>query len=229
MTDFSAVEHSIEIVFKDKRLLEKVFIHRSYLNEYNEASESNERLEFLGDAVLELVATEFLYKKYTRMTEGELTAVRSALVRREHLAVAAKQLDLGTQLLLSRGEALSGGSQKDYILANTVEALIGAVYLDQGMQTATKFINKYLLHDVEDIVAQKLYVDSKSKFQEIAQDLLAITPHYSMIADEGPDHDKKFIMGLFLHHEKVAEGTGTSKRKAEEDAAYNGLVAKGWL
>lgn len=229
MRDFSTVEQAIGIIFRDKELLEKVFIHRSFLNEYNEAPESNERLEFLGDAVLELVSTEFLYKKYRKMTEGDLTAVRSALVRREHLAIAAKNLDLGSRLLLSRGEALSGGSQKDYILANTLEALIGAIYLDQGMETAERFINTYLLHDVEDIVGQKLYVDSKSKFQEIAQDLLGITPHYSMIADEGPDHDKKFIMGLFLHHDKISEGSGTSKRKAEEDAAFNGLKAKGWL
>ena len=224
------VEVLIGVTFVNKDLLTNVFIHRSYLNENNNKGLfSNERLEFLGDAVLELVVTEYLYKKYPLKTEGELTAIRSALVRRDHLAQAAKTLFLGKYLLLSKGELLSGGASKDYILANTVEALIGALYLDQGILNATMFINKYLLHDEEDIVANKLYIDSKSKFQETAQEILGVTPHYDLVSDLGPDHDKKFIMGVYLAEEKIAEGEGTSKRKAEEDAAFQALRVKNWL
>lgn len=230
MQDFSHIESIIQIQFSNKKLLERVFIHRSYLNEFGDGKiESNERLEFLGDAVLELAATEFLFEKYPLKTEGELTAIRSAVVRRDHLAKAAKKLDLGSALLLSKGEALSGGAQKDYILANTIEALIGALYLDQGMACAVSFITQQLLLDVEEIVHSGKYIDSKSRFQEIAQELLSITPHYSLIEDVGPDHDKKFVMGLFLNTEKISEGEGSSKRKAEEDAAFKGLEAKGWL
>lgn len=224
------LEKQLQVQFLSKDLFENVFIHRSFLNEQCKKDlVSNERLEFLGDAVLELITTEYLYKKYESKSEGELTAIRSALVRREHLARSAKLLDLGKYLKLSKGELLSGGAQKDYILANTVEALIGALYLDQGMESAVRFVHTYILFDEEHIVAEKKYIDSKSKFQETAQEQLSITPHYQLVEDLGPDHDKKFVMGVYLGDEKIAEGVGTSKRKAEEDAAFQALRIKGWL
>ncbi|HCW32934.1 MAG: RNAse III, ribonuclease III [Candidatus Peregrinibacteria bacterium GW2011_GWE2_39_6] len=225
---FKQLEEKIGIQFLDHEILQTVFIHKSYLNEVPRGSiESNERLEFLGDAVLELVVTEFLYKHYPN-DEGELTNWRSALVKGTHLAHVAKKLDLGNYLVLSHGEEKSGGRTKNYILANTFEALIGAVYLDHGYEISHKFINKFVLIYLEDILEKGLHIDSKSKLQEIAQERLSCTPIYRLIEENGPDHEKEFKMGVYFGDELIAAGEGSSKQNAEQDAAFKALKAKNW-
>lgn len=228
--DVSQLEKRMGIAFPDRFLAAQVFVHRSFLNENEHPLlASNERLEFLGDAVLELVVTDNLYKRFPAKEEGELTAIRSALVKRGHLATVAKDLQLGDMLLLSRGEEMSGGRHKDYILANTVEALIGALYLGLDYATAAKFIVDFILPATEEIVSSNLHIDSKSRFQETAQERLGVTPHYELLREEGPDHQKSFVMGAYLGDELVGEGQGSSKRKGEEEAALSALQAKGWI
>ena len=228
--EISQLEKRIGITFKDQLLAAQVFVHRSFLNEHEHPQlASNERLEFLGDAVLELVVTNALYKRFPEKEEGDLTSIRSALVKRGHLAHVAKELALGEMLLLSRGEEMSGGRQKDYILANTVEALIGALYLGHGYDTAASFIEQFVLPHTDEIVAENLHIDSKSHFQETAQEHMGITPHYELLREEGPDHQKCFVMGAYLGDELVGEGQGSSKRKGEEEAALAALQAKGWM
>lgn len=221
--DLNGFENNIKIKFLDKGLLERVFIHRSFLNEHkNVELEHNERLEFLGDAVLELVVTEYLYKKYPN-PEGELTNWRSALVKGESLSRCAKSLKMDDFLMLSRGEQGSTGKARQLILANSFEALIGAIYLDQGYKTIQSFIAMFLLKKLSAILKQHLYIDAKSKLQEIAQEKYAITPNYQVISESGPDHNKLFIMGVYLDQKKLSEGKGLSKQEAEQDAAKGAL------
>lgn len=205
------------------------FTHRSYLNENRNGSrEHNERLEFLGDAVLELVVTEFLYKKYPEKPEGELTAFRAALVNTQSIADAATQLGMNDFLLLSRGEAKDTGRARGIILANAFEALIGAIYLDAGYDASYSFIEAQLFHKTDDVVEKRLWQDSKSRFQEVAQEKVAVTPTYELMDQSGPDHDKRFMVAVFLGKDKVALGEGRSKQEAEQDAAAKALLAKGW-
>lgn len=226
---YQQLEEKISIKFKDLDLIDTAFVHKSYLNENRDKkTEHNERLEFLGDAVLELVVTEFLYKQFPEKNEGELTNWRSALVKGANLAIIAKDLNLGSYLYLSRGEELSNGREKDYILANTVECIIGAIYLDQGYEVSHQFIHKFVIDRLETILEKKLHIDAKSHFQELAQEKLNITPEYRLVSEEGPDHDKTFRMGAYLEEELIADGQGSSKQKAEQDAARNALKAKGW-
>lgn len=224
------LEKRIGIKFKSKKLLEQVFVHKSYVNEYRdkEKLEHNERLEFLGDAVLELVVTEYLYQNYPN-PEGDLTNWRSALVKGENLAKLAEELDLGKYLYLSKGEDRSGGREKSYILANTVEALIGAIYLDKDYETAKGFVLEFILKYLEDILSKGLHIDAKSLFQELAQEKLGITPEYKLINAEGPDHAKLFTMGAYLEDKLVGQGQGSSKQTAEQAAAEHVLTEKGWL
>lgn len=218
------IEQKLKITFNNPVILETVFIHRSFVNEARqEKVYNNERLEFLGDAVLELITTRYLFDTYPEMEEGELTSIRSALVRKENLALIAKSLQLGKYLRLSFGEEKSGGREKDYILANTCEALIGGIYLDQGLEQTEKFITKYILPTLKQILKKKLHIDAKSAFQEYTQEVLKTTPYYKVLEDSGPDHDKIFIMGVYLGDKLVAKGKGSSKRKAEEEAAEKGL------
>ncbi|KKP38055.1 MAG: ribonuclease III, ribonuclease III [Candidatus Peregrinibacteria bacterium GW2011_GWF2_33_10] len=225
---YDELEKMIGIAFRNKDLLNNAFIHKSFMNEYKvEKLESNERLEFLGDAVLELVVTDFLYRNYDNQ-EGELTNFRSALVRGKHLAVISEKLYLGQYLYLSKGEQKSGGDKKSYILANTCEALIGAIYLDQGYEVAHKFINKFILIYLDYILQKGLHIDAKSKFQEMAQATFNITPIYKLIKEEGPDHDKAFTMGVFINEDLITTGVGKSKQIAEQAAAQSALVMKGW-
>ena len=227
--DFSAFETKIGYTFTDKRLLESAFTHRSYLNENKGADlEHNERLEFLGDAVLELVVTEFLYAKYPEKPEGELTAFRAALVNTQSISDAGTNLGMNEYLLLSRGESKDTGRARMIILANAFEALIGALYLDSGYDTAKKFIADQLFHKTDDVVANKLWQDAKSKLQEIAQEKSGVTPTYQVVSQSGPDHDKTFLVGAFIGTEKLATGGGRSKQEAEQDAAQKALAAKGW-
>lgn len=227
--DFGGFEERTGCVFEDKALLKRAFTHRSYLNENKgEKLEHNERLEFLGDAVLELVITDFLFNKYPEKTEGELTSLRSALVNTNTLAEAASKLDMSDYLLLSRGEAKDTGRARLYILADTFEAFIGALYLDKKYDAAHKFIEDTLMPLADDIEKNKLWQDSKSNFQEQAQEHVNITPTYNTLREVGPDHNKQFVVGVFLDEESVAEGQGKSKQEAEQQAAENALKAKGW-
>ncbi len=230
MINFSDFEKKTGIFFKDKDLLKQAFIHRSYINENPKIQLShNERLEFLGDAVLELIVTDFLYKKYPEFTEGELTAIRSALVNAVIIAEIASKIGMNDYLLLSKGEAKDNGKARAYILANTYEAYIGAVYLDAGYKMADKFVRKFLLPNTEEIVHKKLWRDAKSLVQEKAQELLGVTPAYKLLHESGPDHDKHFTVGILFGKNLIAEGKGKSKQEAEVKAAEAALVAKNWL
>ncbi|MEK7628688.1 MAG: ribonuclease III [Patescibacteria group bacterium] len=215
-------------VFNNKALLRQAFTHRSYLNEHKGMGEHNERLEFLGDAVLELVVSEFLYEKYPDRPEGELTSYRAALVNTNSISEAAQELDMNTHLLLSKGESKDTGRARQFILANTFEAFIGALYMDQGYNAAKKFIAQALFGKTDAVVEGRLWQDAKSRFQELVQERHGVTPHYELVDEEGPDHDKYFTAGVFISSEKVAEGTGKSKQEAEQSAAERALKVKGW-
>lgn len=229
MKDFSLFEKKLNLKFKNKDFLIQAFCHRSYLNENPDFYlPHNERLEFLGDAVLELVVTEYLFRKYSEKSEGELTNWRAALVNAKILAEVAKNLDFNDFLLLSRGEAKELGKARQYILANTFEALIGAIYLDQGYKVCQDFIKKYLIIKLPEIIEKGLFKDAKSRFQEEAQERVGITPTYQVLEEWGPDHAKHFIVGVFLDKESVAKGEGSSKQEAEEEAAKNALEIKKW-
>ncbi len=229
MIDFSPLEKKFGLRFKNKDFLIQAFCHRSYLNENPDFYLSNnERLEFLGDAVLELIVTEYLYQKYPKKSEGELTNWRAALVNAKVLGELAKDLDFSNFLLLSRGETKELGKARQYILANTFEALIGAIYLDQGLDVCQKFIKKYLITKLPEIIKKGLFKDAKSRFQEEAQERVGITPAYKVLEEWGPDHARHFIIGIFLNNELVAKGEGSSKQEAEEEAAKSGLETKNW-
>lgn len=229
MPDFSKFETRIGHHFKDQRFLQTAFTHRSYLNENRDAGrEHNERLEFLGDAVLELVVTEFLFAKYPDKPEGDLTAYRAALVNTQSIGEAGTKLGINEFLLLSRGESRDTGRARQIILANAFEALIGAVYLDQGYAAARDFIAKQLFHKTDDVVARRLWQDAKSRFQELSQEKTGVTPSYQLVSQSGPDHDKTFVVGAFIGNEKIAIGEGRSKQEAEQAAAEKALSAKGW-
>lgn len=227
--DFSPFEQKIGHDFKNKSLIEAAFTHRSYLNE-NRASgkEHNERLEFLGDAVLELVVTEYLYAKYPEKPEGELTSFRAALVNTVSISDAATKLGMNDFLLLSRGESKDTGRARSIILANAFEAIIGALYLDGGYSAAERFIAEQLFHKTDEVVEKRLWQDAKSRFQEVAQEKVGVTPRYEVVSQSGPDHDKKFVTGVYLGGLQIAKGEGKSKQEAEQAAAENALKVKGW-
>ncbi|MFA4890256.1 MAG: ribonuclease III [Candidatus Paceibacterota bacterium] len=230
MKNFEKFEKIIKIKFKDPKLLKQAFIHRSYLNE-NPSKEigHNERLEFLGDAVLELATTEYLYKKYPDKTEGDMTGFRASLVNAVMLSEVANEIGMSDFLLLSKGEAKDEGKARQFIMANTFEALVGAIYLDSGFKKASVFLNAALFPKLEKIIEEKLWIDAKSLFQEKAQDALGITPTYRLIREWGPDHIKTFVVGVYLDNEMIAEGSGFSKQEAEQHAARGGLKAKHWV
>lgn len=227
--DIDKLEKAIGVTFDDKDLLALAFVHKSFVNEHPEQERYNERLEFLGDAVLELAVTDFLYHKYPGEPEGKLTNWRSALVKGKNLAKVARTLKLGDFLLLSRGENQSGGREKNYILANTIEALIGAIYLDKGYDEANKFIMSHIASFLEEIIEKGLHIDAKSRVQEMAQDKLNITPRYELISESGPDHDKTFVMGIHFGKELAGQGTGPSKQESEQAAAHDALEKRGWI
>jgi ribonuclease-3 len=229
MKDFSIFEKKIGLSFKNKDILMQAFAHRSYLNENpNFKLDHNERLEFLGDAVMELIVTEHLYKEYPEKSEGELTNWRAALVNAKMLTSVAEEMGFNEFLLLSKGESKEGGKARAYILANTFEALLGAIYLDLGYNATDEFIKKYLMVKLDKIIKTGSHKDSKSRFQEEAQDKKGITPSYKVIKETGPDHNKNFVVGVFLGDEQIAEGNGSSKQEAEESAAKAGLEIKNW-
>jgi ribonuclease-3 len=227
--NLSLLEDKIEIKFKDANILKNALVHRSYLNEHKDFPiEQNERLEFLGDAVLELSVTDFLYHNY-QDDEGVLTNWRSALVNSTHLAMIAERIGVYNFLYLSKGEAQDTNKKaRGYILANAMEALLGAIYLDQGFKVVDKFIKKNILSTLPEIIASQTYIDAKSRFQEKAQEINSVTPRYRVLSESGPDHNKKFIIGVYLDKELVADGEGYSKQEAQTAAATKALKVKGW-
>lgn len=220
MNNYSELETKLGIKFKNEALLDKAFTHRSYLNEHRgDGIENNERLEFLGDAVLELIISTYLFNNYPEKPEGELTNIRAAVVRTESLAEESRALGFGQYLKMSKGEEDSGGKDKDYLLANTFEAVLGAIYLDQGFDVCIKYLNKTLLHKVANIVEKNLFIDPKTQAQEIIQAQFKVTPLYEVVKEEGPDHDKTFTVVLKVNQKEMGRGLGSSKQKAEEEAA----------
>lgn len=219
-----AIEKTIGISFKNKLLLQKALTHRSYLNEHPTwPVPHNERLEFLGDAVLELVTTEFLFQRYETSSEGELTSIRSALVNHRMLVLISQDIQIEKHMFLSRGEAKGTEKARDVILANAVEALIGALYLDQGYRAAKKFIERFVLVYVDKVMEEELYRDPKSLLQEILQEQSKITPSYTILGESGPDHEKEFVVGVFFGDKLAAKGKGASKQEAERSAARAAL------
>jgi ribonuclease-3 len=188
----------------------------------------NERLEFLGDAVLELVVTEYLYKNYSN-PEGEMTNWRAALVNAKMCAIIANDLNIESYLFLSHGEAKDAGTKaREYILANAIEAIIGAIYIDQGWDMAKQFVTRWIIIKLPEVLEMGLWMDPKSRFQETAQELIGITPTYKVLDESGPDHNKSFTVGVYLDKEKIADGVGTSKQEAQVDAAEKALKVKNW-
>ncbi|MEK7122647.1 MAG: ribonuclease III [Patescibacteria group bacterium] len=228
--DFSVLEKKIKSTFKNKDLLRQAVVHRSYLNENPSFHLGhNERLEFLGDAVLELVVTDYLYHTFSDAPEGAMTNWRASLVNSEMLAKIGSAIGLDPLMYLSRGEAKEAGSKaRKYILTNAFEALIGAIYLDRGYKAAEKFIHRFVLPELPEILQKGLDVDPKSRFQELAQEKMKITPRYEVLKEVGPDHAKNFTIGVYLGVDLVAQGEGTSKQEAQVAAAQAGLKAKGW-
>lgn len=229
MKDFSPLEKKLNLRFKNKDLLTQAFVHRSFLNENPDLKLShNERLEFLGDAILEQVVTEYLFRNYPQKPEGELTSWRAALVNAKMLAKIARDLGFNDFLLLSQGELKEKGKARQYILADTFEAFIGSLYLDQGLNSCQDFIKKYLIKELPHIIKAGLFRDAKSHFQEEAQERVGVTPIYKVLEEQGPDHIKHFIVGVFLEEDLIVKGEGSSKQEAEEAAAKEALRVKGW-
>jgi len=225
-TVIEKIEEQIGLTFENKELILNAFVHRSYLNENRSFTlPSNERLEFLGDACLELVVSEYLFLTYPSEPEGMLTNYRSSLVNTQSLAVSAKQNNLGNYLLLSKGEEDGGGRESEYLLANTFESVIGAIYLDQGYDAAKEFIHQNVLNKLQEIIENELYKDPKSKLQENSQAEYGVTPDYKVISEDGPDHDKTFTVAVYLNNNVISKGEGSSKQKAELNAAQCALIA----
>ena len=228
--DYKEFLEKTGISIKDISLLKQAFTHRSYINENkNLGLKHNERLEFLGDAVLELVVTDYLFKEYPKKDEGDMTALRSALVNTINLAEVAGDIDVNECMLFSKGESKDTGRARQYILANAMEAIIGAIYMDSGYEEARKFILKHIVIKIDRILEEGSWIDAKSKFQEKAQDVDGVTPEYRLIKETGPDHDKRFEMGVYLGKKLEAKGEGKSKQDAEQMAAREALKKRGWI
>jgi ribonuclease-3 len=226
---FSNLEKKLNINFKNKDLLTQAFVHRSFLNETPDFKIfHNERLEFLGDAVIEHIVTDYLFLNYPKKLEGELTSWRAALVNAKMLSKISQELGFNDFLLLSQGEIKETGKARQYILANTFEAFIGSLYLDQGIETCKDFIIKHLIKELPQIIEERLFEDDKSNFQKQAQERASITPTYNVLEESGPDHNKDFVVGVFLGKELIAKGKGSSKQEAEEAAAKEALKVKNW-
>ncbi len=227
--DLSVLEEKIGVIFSDKDLLRQALTHRSYINENRGFSNGhNERLEFLGDAVLELAVTDYLFNKYPERPEGDLTSFRAALVNTSALSEVAIAIEVNDYILLSKGESKDTGRARSYILADVVEALIGAIYIDKGFEKSRGFINSFVLSRTEEIVEKNLWMDAKSRFQELAQAKEGQTPAYKVLEESGPDHAKKFISGVFLAEKLAGQGEGESKQDAEQNAATDALKKRDW-
>jgi len=229
-SSLSKLQKKLGVVFKNDSLLKQALVHRSYLNEHPDFKIGhNERLEFLGDAVLEIVVTEFLYLNFSNTPEGDLTNWRASLVNAKMLYEVADELGVEEYLYLSKGEARDKNKKsRQFILANAVEAIIGSIYLDQGIDASKKFILKNVVSKLDDILKNQAYLDPKSHFQEKAQEEKGITPHYEILEEVGPDHAKIFTVGLYLDKEMISTGQGSSKQEAQVEAAAKGLKKMSW-
>lgn len=223
--DYSQLENKIGITFSNHKLLENVFIHRSYLNEHRDFYlPSNEKLEFLGDSVLSLTTSIYLYKDYPQLQEGDYTDIKASIVRTESLAEVARKIGVGEYLFLSHGEEQGNGRDNTNILADCFEALIAAIFIDRGFDTAYDFILNYLFKDkLPHIIKNRLYLSPKSRLQEIIQAQHKILPVYEILEEKGPEHKKEFRVGVYINTSKLGIGTGNSKKQAEENAAKNAL------
>lgn len=217
----------IDLPIQNKQLHSLAFTHRSYLNENSTVKEHNERLEFLGDAVLELATSEYLYNRFPKVPEGELTAYRAALVKTTSLAEVATKLDFGSQLKLSKGEEMSGGRHNQSLLADTLEAVIGAIYLDQGYSQVVSFLTQHLFPEIDHIIQNKLHKDFKSSLQEFVQSKGYNSPEYQVVEESGPDHAKTFVIHVLVDSKPVATGQGHSKQEAQQNAAKHALEKLG--
>ena len=230
VNDLTKLQKRLGIDFKNEGLLKQAMVHRSYLNEHPDFNIGhNERLEFLGDAVLEIIVTEFLYLNFVTTPEGDLTNWRASLVNAKMLYEVATEICIENCLYLSKGETKDKNKKsRQFILANAVEALIGAIYLDQGIATAKLFVLKNVVSKLDDILENQSYLDPKSRFQEKAQEMQGVTPNYQIIDEEGPDHAKIFTVGLYLGEKLIITGQGSSKQEAQVDAAAKGLKKMNW-
>ena len=219
MTDLEALQNNIGYSFKNSSLLLQALTHSSSINENSELIDDNERLEFLGDAIIDFVATSLLFRQFTQLSEGDLTRLRSALVRTEQLSHLASKFALGQEIILGRGEEDSGGRKRDSLLCDSFEALVGAIYLDSDIYIVTKFLEPLLLKEARKSLEDKSHFDNKSQLQEWAQGALSETPHYVTIAETGPDHDKEFTVEVFIGKKSYSIGQGKSKQQAEQSAA----------
>ena len=216
------IEHRIGYTFHNPALLEKALTHSSYSNEHRLGKlNNNERLEFLGDAVLEVVSSEFLYKKYPERPEGELTKQRASMVCEQTLALCARDLELGSYLLLGRGEDMTGGRERASVTSDAMEAMIGAIYLDGGFANAKEYIDRFILNDIEN---KQLFFDSKTILQEIVQGEMECEPVYELTGEEGPNHNKKFTVQVLIREQVYGTGSGRTKKAAEQEAAYASLL-----
>ncbi|MFH0857609.1 MAG: ribonuclease III [Candidatus Magasanikbacteria bacterium] len=227
--NFPALEEKIGIQFKNPDYLVQALVHRSYINEHRDFPLAhNERLEFLGDAVLELAVTRFLFEHYSN-PEGELTNWRASLVNGKMCAQVAKDIGIEEYLFLSHGESKDNSAKaRDYILANAVEAIVGAIYIDRGYDMAEQFITRWIISQLPAVLDEQLWMDPKSRFQEASQEIVGVTPTYKVLSEEGPDHAKEFVVGVYLEKTKIAEGVGSSKQEAQVDAAEKALAIKKW-
>lgn len=228
MSDFLAHAQKLGLTYKNLDLLIEALTHRSYLNEHRTAGNHNERLEFLGDAVLELAVTHFLFIRFPNKPEGDLTAYRAALVNTYSLAETAEGLGVNDMLLLSKGEKKDTGRARQIILANAFEAILGSIYLDQGFEAAEAFVARTLYPKIDTVLKNRTWQDAKSRFQEVAQEKKGTTPTYRTLTETGPDHDKQFTVGVFLGEKEIARGDGKSKQEAEQAAAQAGIDKTGW-
>jgi len=227
--DIKAFAKVCKVEVKNEDLYIEAMTHRSFLNEHRDMDrDHNERLEFLGDAVLELVVTEHLFSTF-KNPEGDMTSWRASLVNGEMLAIVAREMGIEPFLMMSKGEAQDTGRARSYLLANAMEAIIGAIHLDSGYAEAAKFIERFIIVHLDEVLEKKLYLDPKSYFQEKAQEHEGITPHYEVLSEEGPDHDRIFTMGIYLGKEEIAKGQGSSKQEAQREAARKGLEVKQWI
>jgi ribonuclease-3 len=227
MKNLEELEKNIGVTFSNRTLLETAMTHRSFINEANgQATEHNERLEFLGDAVLEILVSEYLFTTYPQYREGDLTALRSAVVKMESLSEIALTLGLGEYIRMSKGEEQTGGRQRPYILANTFEAFLGALFLDQGMEACKVFLSSVLFDKIGKVIEQKDYIDSKSYLQERTQEKYHVTPLYRLVKEDGPDHDKTFTVEVLVNNKVFGVGSGKSKQQAQQEAALQALTDK---
>jgi len=224
---FDELQSTINITFHDKELLQHAFYHRSYLNEAKHIKESNERLEFLGDAILSFLTSQFLYLSYPNYPEGILTNIRSSLVKTKSLGESAKALGFGDLLFLSHGEEESGGRNNKSLLADSFEAFLGALFLDHGIDAVKQFLTSYLFSKTSEIVESKSYLDFKSLLQEIVQEGTKVSPTYKVAKSEGPDHNRLFYIEAYIGAKKLGEGKGKSKQEGEQAAAANALEKMG--